>query len=145
MNDNNNVFADASAISISADNGASITGFDNSSYGTKSFNFVAPVNPGPGPLTITITYTITDAAGNVTTTTQTVDVDAAVNNNPVANDVVQDAGWAQFIIYDLAPDISDETPDAGLTIVVDTPPSHTSITGSFVWETNTRFKLQADG
>ncbi|MDP2104027.1 MAG: Ig-like domain-containing protein, partial [Candidatus Gracilibacteria bacterium] len=39
-----------------------------------------------------------------------------------------------------------ETPDAGLTIVVDTPPAHTSgIGGSFVWNTNTQFTLTADG
>ena len=88
----NAAFAGASAISISANNGASITGFDNSSYGTKAFNLVAPVNPnGSGPLTITITYSITDAAGNVTTTTQTVDIDEAPNANPVAQNFTVDA------------------------------------------------------
>lgn len=125
----NNPFVGAAAVSISADNGASITGFDNTSYGIgKPFNFVAPVNPaGSGPLTVTITYTITDAAGNITTQTQTVDVAEAPNNNPVAEDVTQDVGFAPSITYDLAANISDvETPDAGLTIVVDTPPAHTS-------------------
>lgn len=85
----NNAFAGLSMVSISADNGASITGFDNTTYGAnKPFNFVAPANPGPGPLTVTITYTIRDAAGNVTTTTQTVDVDA-VDNTPsyVSNNI----------------------------------------------------------
>lgn len=144
----NNPFAGAAAVSISANNGASITGFDNTSYGlNKAFNFVAPVNPaGSGVLTVTITYTITDAAGNITTATQQVDVAEAANNLPVANNVTQDANFNASITYDLAPDISDvETPDAGLTIVVDAPPAHTSgAGGSFVWNTNTQFTLTAD-
>lgn len=143
----NSPFAGAAAVSVSADNGASITGFDNTSYGIgKPFNFVAPVNPaGSGPITITITYTITDAAGNITTQTQNVDVAEAANNNPVANNVTLDSGFGASITYDLAPDISDvETPDAGLTIVVDAGPAHTGIGGSFVWNTNTQFTLTAD-
>lgn len=98
------------------------------SYGVKTFDFIAPVNPaGSGPLTVTITYRITDANGVETLATQTVDVAEAANNNPVASDVTRDAAGAASITYDLAPDISDaETADAGLTIVVDTPPAHTS-------------------
>lgn len=66
----NNAFTGSSAVSITANNGATISGFDNTSYGAnKPFNLVAPANPGPGALTVTVTYSVTDRAENVTTAT----------------------------------------------------------------------------
>jgi len=68
----------SSNISITADNWGTISWYDANSYGVKTFNFIAPANPGPLPLDVTITYTITDATGNVTTETQVVSVAAEV-------------------------------------------------------------------
>jgi len=63
----------------------------------------------------------------------------------VANDVTRYAAGAASLTYDLAPDISDvETPNAGLTIVIDAPTVHTGAGGSFVWNANTQFTITAD-
>lgn len=65
------------AVSITVDNGASITGFTGA-YGARGFNLVAPVDTSGNPITVTITYSVTDNAGNVTTTTQGVSVESAL-------------------------------------------------------------------
>lgn len=59
------------AISITANNGATITGFTGS-YASCGFNLVAPVNLTEAPITIVVTYSVTDQAGHTTTTTQNV-------------------------------------------------------------------------
>lgn len=126
----NSAFAGSSVVNITANNGALVTlNSATNSYGEKSFDITFPANPGPGPLIVTLTYTVIDAAGNtpLVPVTQTVMVDVA-NTLPVASDVTRDAATASSITYDLAPDITDiETPDAGLTIVVDSGPSHASL------------------
>lgn len=140
-------WAGASSISITANNGASINNVapNLTSYGVKTFDVVAPVNPaGSGPKTITITFTVTDVNGIQTQTTQNFDVAEAANNLPVANDVTRNAATASSITYDLAANISDvETPTNALTIVVDTPPTLPGAGGSFVWNTNTQFTYTA--
>ncbi len=59
------------AISITASNGASITGFTGS-YASCGFNLVAPSNLTEGPITVVVTYSVTDQAGHTTTATQNV-------------------------------------------------------------------------
>ncbi|MCK9272601.1 Ig-like domain-containing protein [Candidatus Gracilibacteria bacterium] len=123
-------------LSVTADNGGVISNISVSGNHVL-FNYTSN---GPGD---TITISGTDKAGNAFT--KTIDT-ALLNSVPVANDVTRDVAFAApSITYDLAPDISDvETPDAGLTIVVVTPPAHTSLGGSFVWNTNTQFTITAD-
>ncbi len=66
---------DPGTTSITASNGASITGFTPNVYGSaQAFNLVAPVNLSEWPITVVVTYSVTDAAGNTTTTTQNVTV-----------------------------------------------------------------------
>ena len=81
------------AVSITADNGAAITGFSGA-YGARNFNLVAPTNSSGSPITVTITYSVTDNAGNVTTTTQSVNVAAAATlpATPANFALVNDSG-----------------------------------------------------
>lgn len=64
--------------SITANNGASITGFTSGAYGAATFNLVAPVNNTAASITVTLTYSVTDNAGNLTTLTQDVSVAPAI-------------------------------------------------------------------